>query len=42
MQEHVDDLAETGSGNGYFDDLVYNCSNSSVLAMELLQSCIKP
>ena len=26
----------------YFDDLVQNCSNSSALAMELLQSCTKP
>ena len=24
------------------DDLVQDCSNSSVLAMELLQSCIEP
>ena len=24
------------------DDLVQDCSNSSVLAMELLESCIKP
>ena len=26
----------------YFDDLVQNCSISSVLAMEILQSCTKP
>ena len=26
----------------YIDGLVQDCSNSSVLAMELLQSCIKP
>ena len=26
----------------YFDDLVHDCSNSSALAMELLQSCTKP
>ena len=26
----------------YFDGLVQGCSNSSALAMELLQSCIKP
>ena len=26
----------------HFDGLVQNCSNSSVLAMELLQSCTKP
>ena len=25
-----------------FDDLVQDCSNSSALAMELLQSCTKP
>ena len=28
--------------NDYFDGLVQDCSNSSVLAMELLQSCAKP
>ena len=28
--------------NQYFDHLVQDCSNSSALAMELLQSCIKP
>ena len=27
---------------GHFDGLVQDCSNSSVLAMELLQSCSKP
>ena len=27
---------------GYINDLVQNCSNSSVLAMELLQFCAKP
>ena len=26
----------------HFDDLVQDCSNSSALAMELLQSCTKP
>ena len=26
----------------HIDGLVQNCSNSSVLAMELLQSCTKP
>ena len=26
----------------YIDDLVQDCSNSSALAMELLQSCTKP
>ena len=26
----------------YIDGLVQDCSNSSVLAMELLQSCTKP
>ena len=26
---------------GYIDDLVQDCSNSSALAMELLQHCIK-
>ena len=26
----------------YFDGLVQDCCNSSVLAMELLQSCTKP
>ena len=26
----------------YIDGLVQDCSNSSELAMELLQSCIKP
>ena len=26
---------------GYFDGLVQDCSNSSALAMELLQSCTK-
>ena len=26
----------------YFDGLVQDCSNSSTLAMELLQSCTKP
>ena len=25
-----------------FDGLVHDCSNSSALAMELLQSCTKP
>ena len=25
-----------------FDDLVQDCSNSSALAMELLQSCVEP
>ena len=28
--------------NVYINDLVQDCSNSSALAMELLQSCIKP
>ena len=28
--------------NYYFDGLVQDCSNSSALAMELLQSCAKP
>ena len=28
--------------HGHFDDLMQDCSNSSVLAMELLQSCTKP
>ena len=27
---------------GYVDGLVQDCSNSNVLAMELLQSCTKP
>ena len=26
----------------YIDDFVQDCSNSSVLVMELLQSCTKP
>ena len=30
------------SSKVHIDDLVQNCSNSSVLAMELLQSCTKP
>ena len=31
------------SSNGHdFDGLVQDCSNSSALAMELLQSCTKP
>ena len=29
-------------GPVYIDGLVQDCSNSSALAMELLQSCIKP
>ena len=29
-------------GQDYFNDLVQDCSNSSALAMELLQSCTKP
>ena len=29
-------------GNWYIDDLVLDCSNSSALAMELLQFCVKP
>ena len=29
-------------GNWNFDGLVQDCSNSSMLTMELLQSCIKP
>ena len=28
--------------HNYIDGLVQDCSNSSVLAMELLQSCTKP
>ena len=28
--------------DGYIDGLVQDCSNSSALAMELLQSCAKP
>ena len=28
--------------NGHIDILVQDCSNSSVLAMKLLQSCTKP
>ena len=30
------------SQNMYVDSLEQNCNNSSVLAMELLQSCAKP
>ena len=30
------------ASNHYLDYLVQDCSNSSALAMELLQSCIKP
>ena len=26
----------------YIDDLVYDCSNSSALTMDVLQSCTKP
>ena len=31
-----------GPGEAYIDGLVEDCSNSSALAMELLQSCTKP
>ena len=31
-----------GPVSHYFDALVQDCSNSSALAMELLQSCTKP
>ena len=29
-------------GDSYIDGLAQDCSNSSALAMELLQSCAKP
>ena len=32
----------TSFPHGYIDGLVQDCSNSSALAMELLQSCIRP
>ena len=33
---------QTWHDKGYIDGSVQDCSNSSVLAMELLQSCTKP
>ena len=33
---------EVTHGQSDIDDLVQDCSNSSALAMELLQSCTKP
>ena len=35
-------LANSGFISNYIDGLVQDCSNSSALAMELLQSCTKP
>ena len=37
-----DFLIDLKSRNGNIDGLVQGCSNSSALAMELLQSCTKP
>ena len=39
--QHVGVLVTTGDKE-YIDGLVQDCSNSSALAMELLQSCAKP
>ena len=36
------DGTEASGTSSYSDGLVQDCSNSSVLAMELLQSCTKP
>ena len=39
---HWHSLSQTGIWAGNFDDLVQNCSISSALAMDVLQSCTKP
>ena len=38
----TEQLWESVLFEGYIDGLVQDCSNSSALAMELLQSCTKP
>ena len=38
----VSQCVETAIGEDHFDGLVQDCSNSSALAMELLQSCTDP
>ena len=41
-QVHWSKLYSASSYHHHFDGLVHDCSNSSALALELLQSCTKP
>ena len=40
--EGISDTTNSPKSAQYIDGLVQDCSNSSALAMELLQSCTKP